>query len=82
MEVSDAAAIPPTRTCVNCHACLKSSPQLPEFVRLSWVGGTPLVWRRVTNLPGYVYFSHKIHASKGVGCGFCHGRVDRMERTK
>ena len=82
VETSSYAGIPPTKTCVNCHAYLKSSPQLLEPVRLSWLNGTPLVWNRVYKLPGYVYFSHDIHVRKGVGCVACHGRVDRMARTE
>jgi hypothetical protein len=82
VELSSNAGIPPTKTCVNCHAYLKSSPQLLEPVRLSWLNGTPLVWKRVYNLPGYVYFSHDIHVRKGVGCASCHGRVDRMQRME
>jgi hypothetical protein len=82
VETSSYAGIPPTKTCVNCHAYLKSSPELLEPVRLSWLNGTPLVWKRVYNLPGFAYFSHEIHVRKGVGCATCHGRVDRMERTE
>jgi hypothetical protein len=36
------------------------------------------VWTKVHDLPDFVYFSHEIHASKGVGCASCHGRVDQM----
>ena len=49
-----------------------------EVVRRSYFSGAPIPWNRVTQLPGYVYFNHSIHVSKGFGCSTCHGRVDRM----
>ena len=44
--------------------------------------GKPLAWNRVHNLPGFVYFDHSIHVSKGIGCSSCHGRVDEMPLTR
>ncbi len=35
-------------------------------------------WRRVHQLPQFVYFDHSAHVSHGVGCVECHGRVDLM----
>ncbi len=40
--------------------------------------GKSLVWKRVNDLPDFVYFDHSIHINKGVGCNTCHGPVDRM----
>ena len=40
-----------------------------------------LHWKRVYNLPGFVYFDHSIHIHKGVGCTTCHGRIDEMPLT-
>jgi hypothetical protein len=47
-------------------------------VRDSYRTNTPLHWKRVYNLPGFVYFDHSIHIHKGIGCSTCHGRVDEM----
>jgi hypothetical protein len=47
-------------------------------VRASVATGRPLQWNRVNSLPGFVYFNHAIHVTKGVGCETCHGRVDQM----
>ena len=75
------ASIPPTQTCMNCHANIRiSSPALLP-VRESWATGKPVEWVRVHNLPNYVYFNHSAHVNHGVGCIECHGRVDRMERV-
>jgi hypothetical protein len=81
VEESSFAGIPPTKTCMNCHSQLfQSSPYL-EPVRESFRSGKPLQWRRVHDLPDYVYFNHSIHVNKGVGCVTCHGRVDLMPLT-
>jgi len=78
VEKSSYAGIPPTKTCVNCHAQLWTNAELLAPVRASWNTGKPLVWTKVHDLPDYVYFSHQIHVNKGLGCASCHGRVDKM----
>ena len=81
VESSAFAGIPPTDTCMNCHAELWSNAEVLEPVRRSWRTGEPLVWQRVYNLPDFTYFNHGIHLNKGIGCISCHGRVDLMPLT-
>jgi hypothetical protein len=78
VEKSSYAGIPPTKTCMNCHAQIWTNAQLLEPVRQSWATNQSLVWTRVHDLPDFVYFSHEIHVNKGLGCSTCHGRVDQM----
>ncbi len=78
VEKSSYAGIPPTKTCMNCHAQIWTNAQLLEPVRSSWATGQCLVWTKVHDLPDFVYFSHEIHVNKGMGCASCHGRVDQM----
>jgi hypothetical protein len=78
VEKSSYAGIPPTKTCMNCHAQIWTNAQLLEPVRQSWATGQSLVWTKVHDLPDFVYFSHEIHVNKGLGCASCHGRVDQM----
>jgi hypothetical protein len=78
VETSSYAGIPPTKTCMNCHAQIWTNAQLLEPVRQSWATGQSLAWIKVHDLPDYVYFSHEIHVNKGVACASCHGRVDQM----
>ena len=82
-SVEDAAfaGLPPTETCMNCHEQIWVGAETLAPVRDSWKTGTPLRWKRVNSVPGYVYFDHSIHVAKGVGCVECHGRVDRMPLT-
>ncbi len=75
------AGIPPTKTCMNCHSQIWVGSPILEPVRESYRTGEPLRWKRVHNLPGFVYFDHSIHVQKGVGCSTCHGRIDLMPST-
>ena len=78
VEVSSFAGIPPTRTCMNCHAQIWTGAPMLGPVRESFSSGKSLIWNRVNDLPDFVYFNHSIHINKGVGCNTCHGPVDRM----
>ncbi len=79
VETSAYAAIPPTETCMNCHRSVrKNSPKL-EPLYASFRSGKPVLWKKVHDLPDYVYFNHSAHVNKGVSCATCHGRVDHMD---
>src|SRR5512132_2132887 len=81
VETSSFAGIPPTQTCMNCHAQIWTNAQMLEPVRASFATGTPIVWSRVHRLPDFVHFNHSIHVAKGIGCSSCHGRIDKMGLT-
>jgi hypothetical protein len=78
VEDSSFAGIPPTKTCMNCHAQIFANSSFLEPVRESFRSGRSIQWTRVHDLPDFVYFNHSIHLAKGVGCTTCHGPVDRM----
>jgi len=73
------AAVPPTATCMNCHARIATDSEKLTLVRESAATGKPVPWVRVHDLPDFVYFDHSIHLAKGISCVSCHGRVDTME---
>jgi hypothetical protein len=81
VEASASAGLPPTTTCMTCHSQIWTNAALLAPVRASLANDTPIVWRRVTDLPDYVYFNHSIHLAKGVGCESCHGDVASMALT-
>ncbi len=81
VEQTAYAGIPPTQTCMNCHAQIWSDSATLEPVRASFRTDRSIEWVKVHDLPDYVYFNHSIHVNKGVGCVTCHGRVDRMNLT-
>lgn len=81
VEKSAFAGIPPTQTCMNCHAYIWTDSSMLAPVRESFRTGMPIPWNRVHDLPDFVYFNHSIHVKKGIGCVTCHGRVDQMPLT-
>ena len=79
VERSQEAMVPPTQTCMGCHALVKQdSPKLAP-VRESWASGEPVPWVRIHKLPDHVFFDHSVHMAAGVGCVSCHGRIDQMD---
>lgn len=78
VEIAANANIPPTQTCMNCHAQIWSDSGTLEPVRASYATDRPIEWVKVYDLPDFVYFDHSIHVHKGIGCASCHGRVDEM----
>src|ERR1700710_527552 len=81
VETSAVASVPPTYTCMSCHAPIWSDSPMLAPVRDSLKNDKPLQWTRVHDLPDFVYFHHGIHVQKGVGCVSCHGRMDLMPMT-
>ena len=81
VETSAFAGIPPTHTCMTCHSQLFTQEPVLAPVVQSLRSGKPIRWKRIHDLPDFVYFNHSIHVAKGVGCEECHGRVDRMPLT-
>lgn len=79
VEIAAHAAVPPTATCMNCHAAVRAKSEKLLEVRKSHASGDPIRWVRVHDLPGYAYFDHSAHVRRGVGCVECHGRVDKMD---
>lgn len=73
------AAIPPTQTCMNCHAKVRAKSDKLVLVRESYATGMPIPWVKIHDLPDYAHFNHASHVRAGVSCVSCHGRVDQME---
>jgi hypothetical protein len=79
VERAAKAAIPPTRTCMNCHTQIhKDSPNIEPLLE-SYETGMPIEWQRVHDLPDFAFFDHSAHVTRGVSCVSCHGRIDTME---
>lgn len=82
VEISAAASIPSTQTCMTCHSQIKTDSAALAPVRDSWATGQPVAWNRVHDLGDFAYFNHSIHVTKGVGCSTCHGQVDQMIKVQ
>lgn len=81
VETSSSAGIPPTQTCMTCHSMIWTNSPLLQPVRDSWTQHKPLVWKRVNDLPKFVFFDHSIHINRGINCDTCHGPVQDMQMT-
>ena len=79
VEESAFSSIPPTQTCMNCHAMMNKDSDKLQAVRESYATGLPVPWVRVHKLSEFAYFNHSAHVRRGVGCASCHGRIDKME---
>ena len=79
VETAAHAAVPPTATCMNCHAMIATDSEKLALVRQQAVSGDPVPWVRVHDLPDFVYFNHSAHVARGISCVSCHGRIDTME---
>ncbi len=42
----------------------------------------PIQWKKIHNVPDYVYFDHRPHIGAGVLCQSCHGDIETMERVR
>jgi len=81
VETQAKAGIPPTATCMNCHAQIWTEAAILEPIRASARDDVSIRWVKVHDLPDFVFFNHAIHVQKGIGCVSCHGRVDRMNQV-
>lgn len=72
------ALIPDTATCVDCHRVVRTDRPDVQRLLAAYSRGESLRWRRVTNLPDYVRFTHRRHVQAGVACASCHGDVAAM----
>jgi hypothetical protein len=80
-ERSSSAGVPTTAVCMGCHSQIWQQSPLLEVVRRSYFSGQPIAWRRVHQLPGFVYFDHSVHVQHGFACDRCHGDVGGMARV-
>ncbi|RME83504.1 MAG: hypothetical protein D6771_05755 [Zetaproteobacteria bacterium] len=83
---SKVAGIPPVAKCIGCHEHLPSVRNKPRIQKLFayWEKREPIPWRKVHDLPDFVYFTHKRHVQRFIFkdgrptqqvCGMCHGDV-------
>jgi hypothetical protein len=72
------AGIPESDVCMGCHGQVWPDSSLLAPVRASYFSKRPIAWRRVYDVPDFVYFHHGVHVQRGIDCARCHGRVEDM----
>jgi c(7)-type cytochrome triheme protein len=73
------AGIPSISKCIGCHSNLSIESETITTLNKHWEKATPIEWVRVYDLPDHVWFSHKRHVAKEIGCQVCHGAVETLE---
>ncbi len=80
-EKSAFAGLPSTQTCMTCHSQIWKDAPILAPLRESAATGRPIAWKRVDELPDFVYFDHSAHVTRGVACVSCHGDVTTMPQV-
>ncbi len=66
--------------CMQCHEDVKTdSPAIQKLAEYA-KDKRELKWRRVYEIPSYVFFSHRAHLTTGSTCADCHGEVKDLEQ--
>lgn len=79
---SSSAGLPSARKCMGCHKfAAKDKPAVQALAALFEKGEAPH-WQRVTRLPDFIYFSHRMHIRSKVDCAQCHGDVKAMHTVR
>jgi hypothetical protein len=76
------AGIPPLQTCMLCHERIIIHHPEIENLRNHFYSNQPVLWSKVTDLPDFVYFPHRVHLYRKIDCSECHGNVKQMDRIK
>lgn len=79
-EPGFAAGLPSDSDCMVCHSTIKAdSPDILKIARAIESGKT-ISWKRLYQIPDYVWFSHATHAVDAkIACKVCHGPVASRE---
>lgn len=72
--------IPPLTTCMHCHSRIIVSYAPVRKLYHHFYTKEPLEWKKVTDVPEFVYFPHSVHLHRSVDCARCHGDVKKMDR--
>lgn len=77
-DPGETMSIPDADICMACHQTIAANR--PQIVKLNEFARSkkPIPWVRIYSLPGFVYWSHRIHLSARQACEGCHGDVANM----
>ncbi|MFQ5596512.1 MAG: cytochrome c3 family protein [Nitrospiria bacterium] len=79
---SSVAGVPSVQKCIGCHEMIAlDHPEVQKLLDY-WDNRQPIPWKKVYNLPDFVYFSHRMHLNADLACEQCHGDVSEMEQVK
>ena len=84
-KTSKTAGIPAGSICYNCHLLVRNGTRSGATEIAKVIGALEekkaVEWKRIYQLPDFVFFSHAQHVSAGeINCEACHGAVKEMDR--
>ena len=91
---SKVAGIPPTSKCMGCHKLVATDKDRIKTLTKYWQDKKSPPWKKVTDLPDFVHFTHEKHLKTLVFdrdfpvenvkevCAFCHGDLENMTVAK
>ncbi len=66
--------------CMQCHEEVKTDSLAIQKLAGFAKDKREIKWRRVYEIPSYVFFSHRVHLEAGSTCVTCHGEVKELEQ--
>lgn len=75
------SGIPPLQTCMLCHERIIIHHPEIEHLSLHFTKNEPVEWKKVQNVPDFVFFNHSVHIYRKIDCSHCHGNVKEMDRV-
>ncbi len=76
------AGMPAVSKCVSCHQSIATDrPEVQKLLNYQQKG-EPIRWRRIHQVPDFIYFTHKCHINGGLDCTACHGAITEMEEVR
>jgi c(7)-type cytochrome triheme protein len=78
-DPGEAMGIAGASVCMQCHSAIKADSPAIQKVAEAARTAKPLKWRRVYEIPTYVFFSHRTHLNAENTCEDCHGPVAQRD---
>lgn len=79
---STSAGLPSARKCMGCHKFVAKDKAGVQALAALFEKGESPHWQRVTILPDFIYFTHRMHIRSKVDCKECHGEVKDMHTVR
>ena len=81
---SNSSGVPSMQSCVGCHKVIKGATQEQQDeinkLMVFWDKKEVIPWKKIHDVPDFVYFSHKRHIKAGFDCTECHGDISQIAK--